>query len=73
MCFAPKDPWKIYFLRFSPADLTLFLVFRARRRLPAGFEKVSIGNRMVGKLRELGIDYVEGRFEGTYDDDDEVD
>lgn len=48
-------------------------MFRARRRLPAGFEKVSIGNRMVGKLRELGIDYVEGRFEGTYDDDDEVD
>ncbi|KAJ9632600.1 hypothetical protein H2204_007904 [Knufia peltigerae] len=46
---------------------------KARRRLPAGFEKVSIGNRMVGKLRELGIDYVEGRFEGTYDDDDEVD
>ncbi|KIW15203.1 hypothetical protein PV08_05248 [Exophiala spinifera] len=47
------------------------LNFRARRRLPVGFEKVSIGNRMVSKLRELGIDYVEGRFEGTYNEMDQ--
>ena len=51
---------------------------RARRRLPAGFECVSVGSRQIGQLREMGIDYVEGWHEARYagpqaelDDDEE--
>ncbi|KIX06298.1 uncharacterized protein Z518_04273 [Rhinocladiella mackenziei CBS 650.93] len=49
---------------------------KARRRLPPGFESVSIGGRQIEILRGLGIDYVEGRFTGNdinaqmRDDDD---
>ncbi|KAK5260750.1 hypothetical protein LTR40_003571 [Exophiala xenobiotica] len=45
---------------------------KARRRLPRGFERVSIGDRMLNKLRELGIDYVEGRFQAQDLHDDDI-
>lgn len=40
------------------------LYLKTRKLLPPGFEFVSIGQRMINELRDLGIDYVEGRFEG---------
>lgn len=54
--------------------IDLLLACRARRPLPEGFELVSIGTRQIAILRQLGIDYVEGRFQGTvyeptFDDD----
>ncbi|KEF58653.1 uncharacterized protein A1O9_06579, partial [Exophiala aquamarina CBS 119918] len=40
------------------------LYLKTRRRLPPGFESVSIGQRQINELKDLGIDYIEGRFEG---------
>lgn len=37
---------------------------KARRRLPPGFELVSIGQRCINQLRSWGIDYIEGRYTG---------
>ena len=34
--------------------------YRARKRLPEGFQYVSIGNRQIQILRQMGIDYIEG-------------
>ncbi|KAK4939394.1 hypothetical protein LTR10_020291 [Elasticomyces elasticus] len=43
---------------------------KARQRLPKNFEHVSIGNRLVAQLKEQGINYVEGRYEGESVRDD---
>ncbi|KIV80455.1 hypothetical protein PV11_07953 [Exophiala sideris] len=43
---------------------------KARQRLPKNFEHVSIGGRLVAQLKEQGIDYVEGRYEGESVRDD---
>ena len=46
---------------------------RARRRLPEGFERVSIGARQIENLRQLGINYIEGRYgpEGAVNEDED--
>ncbi|KAI1610541.1 hypothetical protein EDD37DRAFT_16642 [Exophiala viscosa] len=43
---------------------------KARQRLPINFEHVGIGQRLVDQLKEQGIDYVQGRFEGQTPQDD---
>ncbi|OQV09605.1 hypothetical protein CLAIMM_13711 [Cladophialophora immunda] len=54
---------------------------KAGRRLPPGFEAVSVGQRQINELRKAGIDYVEGQNAARYtrrppaanDDDNDAD